>query len=290
MNTINRQSLGGIIIALILGSLIALAGSYNSIPFAGVRLFAVCAVLAFVIQWLAFIPAWLLRTEHFYDLTGGVTYLSLIVLVVVAQPYLDVRGGLIAAMCGAWAIRLSTFLFSRVKADGFDRRFNSIKHIPLRFLMTWTLQGLWVLTTFSAGLAVMTSYQQVPMEIFGWVGLSLWILGFGIEVVADHQKRMFRKQPENRDRFITTGLWAWSRHPNYFGEILLWTGIAVMAVPVLVGWQYVTLISPLFVFCLLKFVSGVSMLESSANKRWGNEPEYQHYRDKTPELIMMPPR
>ncbi len=290
MKPVTIQSVVGILVALLVGGFIAFAGSHDSVTLAGVPVFALCAVIAFAVQWVVFIPSYLFQTEHFYDLTGGITYLSLVALVVIANPYLDWRGGLIALMVGIWAIRLSTFLFARVRADGFDRRFTRMKTLPMQFLMTWTLQGLWVFVTFSAGLAAMTSIAQAPLGIFALVGTSLWLVGFVIEVVADAQKRQFRRNPEAGGRFITTGLWAWSRHPNYFGEIILWVGIALVALPALSGWQLATLISPIFVFVLLNYVSGVRMLEASANKRWGSDPEYQAYKSRTSVLIPLPPR
>ena len=290
MKPVTIQSVVGILVALLVGGFIAFAGSHDSVTLAGVPVFALCAVIAFAVQWVVFIPSYLFQTEHFYDLTGGITYLSLVALVVIANPYLDWRGGLIALMVGIWAIRLSTFLFARVRADGFDRRFTRMKTLPMQFLMTWTLQGLWVFVTFSAGLAAMTSIAQAPLGIFALVGTSLWLVGFVIEVVADAQKRQFRRNPEAGGRFITTGLWAWSRHPNYFGEIILWVGIALVALPALSGWQLATLISPIFVFVLLNYVSGVRMLEASADKRWGSDPEYQVYKTRTSVLIPLPPR
>mgnify|MGYP001049248063 FL=1 len=290
MKPVTIQSVVGILVALLVGGFIAFAGSHDSVTLAGVPVFALCAVIAFAVQWVVFIPSYLFQTEHFYDLTGGITYLSLVALVVIANPYLDWRGGLIALMVGIWAIRLSTFLFARVRADGFDRRFTRMKTLPMQFLMTWTLQGLWVFVTFSAGLAAMTSIAQAPLGIFALVGTSLWLVGFVIEVVADAQKRQFRRNPEAGGRFITTGLWAWSRHPNYFGEIILWVGVALVALPALSGWQLATLISPIFVFVLLNYVSGVRMLEASADKRWGSDPEYQAYKTRTSVLIPLPPR
>ena len=290
MKPVTIQSVVGILVALLVGGFIAFAGSHDSVTLAGVPVFALCAVIAFAVQWVVFIPSYLFQTEHFYDLTGGITYLSLVALVVIANPYLVWRGGLIALMVGIWAIRLSTFLFARVRADGFDRRFTRMKTLPMQFLMTWTLQGLWVFVTFSAGLAAMTSIAQAPLGIFALVGTSLWLVGFVIEVVADAQKRQFRRNPEAGGRFITAGLWAWSRHPNYFGEIILWVGIALVALPALSGWQLATLISPIFVFVLLNYVSGVRMLEASADKRWGSDPEYQAYKTRTSVLIPLPPR
>jgi len=137
----------------------------------------------------------------------------------------------------------------------------------------------------AAGLAAITSMTQRPLGIFTVAGLLLWLSGFMIEVVADRQKIKFRQLPENSNHFITTGLWSYSRHPNYFGEIVLWLGITVIALPTFVGWQYVTLISPIFVAVLLIKVSGVRLLEKDGKDRWGTDPNYQHYVKNTPALV-----
>ena len=130
--------------------------------------------------------------------------------------------------------------------------------------------------------------EPIPLDIYAAAGVALWLTGFAIEVIADRQKSAFRADPDNRNKFIQSGLWAWSRHPNYFGEIVLWSGIALIAFPVLEGWQYATLISPVFVVVLLTKISGVRMLENRANKQWGNDPDYQAYRDRTSVLVPMP--
>ena len=230
-----------------------------------------------------------MRTETFYDLTGSLTFLSVVGVALWASGASDTRSLLIAGLVAVWALRLGTFLFARVRADGFDRRFSQIKESLPRFLMTWTLQGLWVFLSPAAGLAAITGTNHEPMGLIGALGVGLWLAGFAIEATADAQKSQFKKNPENRDRFISTGLWAWSRHPNYFGEILLWTGITVIAIPVLSGWQWVTLISPVFITVLLTQVSGVPMLERRAEKKWGDDPDYQAYRDRTPVLMLRPP-
>jgi steroid 5-alpha reductase family enzyme len=196
----------------------------------------------------------------------------------------------IALLVAVWAMRLGSFLFLRVRHDGSDGRFDELKYSFPRFLMTWTLQGLWVLLTLAAGLAAMTTTQSVPMGGLAWTGVALWLIGFAIEAAADAQKRAFRRDPANRGRFITSGLWAWSRHPNYFGEITLWFGIALIASETLSGWRWATLISPLFVFVLLNFISGVPLLEARGKKRWGDDPQYRAYRARTPVLMLRPPR
>ncbi len=290
MQKITLISMTGILTALIVAVLIGTAGSQGSVLVAGWPLFALCGIASFTVNWLVFIPAWIKQTEHFFDLTGSLTYLSLIGLVLLTRENLDMRTLLIAALVGIWAVRLGSFLFMRVKKDGFDRRFTKMKTIFWQFLMTWTLQGLWVFITLSAALAAMTSATPVALDVFAVVGALLWLTGFVIEVVADNQKSAFRADPANNNQFINVGLWSWSRHPNYFGEILLWMGIALIALPVLSGWQYATLISPIFVFVLLNYISGVRMLEVRAERQWGEDPAYQQYKAATPALIPMPPR
>ena len=273
----------------LVGSALAWAGSHGSVSAAGFPLFAWTAILAFVVNWIVFVPSYLARTEHYFDLTGSLTYLSLIAFAFLLGVG-DARAGLLAGLIAVWALRLGSFLFLRIRADGSDGRFDRLKHDFSRFLMTWTLQGLWVFLTAGCALAAMASERSVPLGIPAFVGAALWATGFAIEVAADRQKRVFRADPANEGRFIREGLWAWSRHPNYFGEILLWVGIAVIAVPALQGWQLATLISPVFVYLLLSRISGVPLLEARAEKRWGNDPEYVSYRDRTPALWLRPPR
>jgi steroid 5-alpha reductase family enzyme len=276
-------------IVLLTGGM-AWAGSQGSAQIGGLPLFGLCVALAFVIQWIAFVPAFMARTERYYDLTGSLTYLSVTAIAVGLRSGPDVRSGLLAALVGVWAARLGTFLFRRIRADGKDRRFDAVKTSFSRFLLAWTLQGMWISFTAGAALAAMTSTRSVPMETLGWTGLLVWIVGFGIEVVSDQQKSRFRADPANEGRFISTGLWAWSRHPNYFGEIVLWSGIALIAAPALQGWQYATLISPVFVTILLTMGSGIPLLEERADNTWGGQPDYEEYKASTPVLVPRPPR
>ncbi|MEI6358244.1 MAG: DUF1295 domain-containing protein, partial [Verrucomicrobiota bacterium] len=159
-----------------------------------------------------------------------------------------------------------------------------------RFLVAWTIQGLWVGLTLAAALAAITTTVRQSLGVVEYLGVAVWVAGFAVEAVADWQKGRFRANPANKGRFIRDGLWAWSRHPNYFGEIVLWVGVALIAVPVLQGWQLVTLISPVFVTLLLTRVSGVPLLEQKADKTWGGQPDYEAYKAATPVLVLRPPR
>ena len=265
------------------------AGSDGGLRAGALPVFALCGGLAFAVNWLAFIPSAIARTEHYYDLVGGITYITVVVVAVLLSGPLDLRAMLVAAMVLVWSLRLATFLFRRIAKSGGDDRFDDIKHRPLRFFMAWTLQGLWVLLTAAAALAVITGGAREPLGAVGIVGIVVWAIGMLIEIVSDRQKSAFRNDPNNQGRFINTGLWAWSRHPNYFGEIVLWTGMAIVALPVLQGWQWATLISPVFVAFLLIKVSGIPLLEDKADKRWGGQDDYEAYKRNTPVLVPRPP-
>lgn len=289
MSKDNLQALIAIILSLAIGAALAWSGAQHGLVMNGIPVMYVGVAAAFAIQCIAFVPAYIFKTEKFYDLTGGLTYLAITLFAISLNPHHDLRSKLIASFICLWAIRLASFLFIRILRAGEDSRFAQIKKRFLRFLMAWVLQGLWVSFSLAAGLSAITS-RPVAMDAFAWVGSGIWLAGFTLESVADFQKSRFRSNPENKGKFIASGLWAYSRHPNYLGEIILWFGIAVMAFPVLQGWQYATLVSPVFVTILLTKISGIPLLEEAADAKWGGQPEYEAYKRQTPVLLPWPRR
>ena len=276
--------------AVCLAALVALVGSADGTKIGDVPVFSMVVIATFAAQWIAFVPSWLNRTEKFFDLMGSFGYLIAVWTALLCSGFLNLRTLVIAFCITTWALRLGVFLTIRVIRSGSDKRFDEIKQsFPLLF-MTWTLQALWITVTSSAALVALTSSNSSPtMDPWLLGGAVLWLVGISIEVIADAQKSRFRSDSSNRHSFISTGLWAWSQHPNYFGEILLWTGIAAMALPTLHGWQFATLVSPVFVWLLLTRVSGARMLDERAQKLWGNDPDYQQYAQETSKLIPWPP-
>ncbi|MGB3414849.1 MAG: DUF1295 domain-containing protein [Microbacteriaceae bacterium] len=287
MSRTNRSVLMTIIVVLAIGALVAVAGAPGSAEFAGVPLFSLAVAAAFIIQIIVYLPAMLMRTEKFFDLTGAMTFTLISIALLVLAPSPDTRSWVLAAMVILWAVRLGPFLFLRVRKAGSDKRFDNIKEKPLVFLRVWILQGLWVSLTASAAWIAMSSEASLR-EPIGWlsiIGIVLWVFGITFELTADLQKSAFKADPKNTDTFIHTGLWSLSRHPNYFGEIVLWAGVFLVAVPVLNGWQWIVLLSPIFVTILLTRISGVPMLEAGAEKRWGGQADYKTYKEQTPVLI-----
>jgi len=288
MSKATNQAFVSLPLILLVAAAIGWAGSQGGQRVGQVPVFVLCGVLCFALNWLVFIHAYSAQTERYFDLTGSLTYL-LALACAVALGSRDPRALLLAVLVGVWALRLGTFLFTRIRLEGVDRRFDALKPDFARFLLTWTLQGLWVFLTASCALAAITAAAARPVGALAALGTAVWIAGFAIEVVADRQKGVFRADPANRDRFISSGLWAWSRHPNYCGEILLWIGVALIAVPALSGWSLATLISPVFVYVLLTRISGIPLLELRSDAKWGDAPEYQAYKARTPVLWLRPP-
>ena len=270
-------------------SILAFAIAYGIAFLTGISTVQYAVLIAFFIHWIAFIPAYIFQTEKFYDLTGSLTYLSVLWFTYISSQdlYGDNIGNLVLVLfISIWAIRLGSFLFIRIHKDGEDKRFRTIKPSASQFFMTWTLSGLWVSLCSMCALTAISSPTGVVFNLTTYIGIGLFVIGFGIEVIADHQKTVFRSFEENKNKFITTGLWSKSRHPNYFGEILLWSAIAIISFSSLQGSQYLTLISPIFTYLLLVYVSGVRMLESMSDKKWGDNKEYQEYKKKTPMLFL----
>ena len=244
-------------------------------------------LLAFLIHWLFFIPAYLFKTEKFFDLTGSLTYISIMVYVVYTKNNLQEQMGsiILASLVILWAVRLGSFLFLRIKKAGEDKRFREIKTSFARFFLLWTISGMWVSFCSMCALTAIASNDGVVVNNIFYIGLVTFLVGLSIEIIADSQKTKFRKDPKNKDKFINEGLWAKSRHPNYVGEITLWGGVAIMSFSSLEGWQYISLISPIFTYLLLVYVSGVPQLTASGQKKWGHLESYQEYIKNTPTLI-----
>lgn len=270
------------------GALLAAAIGDGAGTIGGVPIPWIAVMIAFVIQWLAFVPAYRARTEHFYDLVGSLTYLTVVWSCAVAAGVWDTRTMLLVVAISIWAARLGAFLFARVRARGHDGRFDHIKVSGPRFFVAWTLQGLWVFVTASAAIAAIASGESPPLGWLDAIGFLMWAVGFGVEVVADAQKSGFRRA--HPGEFVDTGLWAWSRHPNYFGEILLWIGITIIASSTFEGWRWMALVSPAFVYVLLTRVSGIPPLAERAEQRWGKDPSFRAYLARTPRLVPRPPQ
>ena len=272
----------------ILFSFIAFSFTYGISYLTKIELVNYAIVLSFLFQWMLFIPAFFLQTEKFFDISGSFNFI-IITSFIFYNSFIEYGfnpGNLVLSfLIIIWAVRLGSFLFFRIKKDGEDKRFREIIPYPAKFFMTWTLQGTWVSICSLCAITGMSTDKGIIINPLFYLGLVIFILGFTIEVIADYQKTKFRKNPKNKNHFITSGLWSYSRHPNYLGEISLWTGIAIISFSSLSDWQYISLISPIFIYMLLVHISGINFLEASSNKKWGHLETYQDYIKKTPKLL-----
>jgi len=270
----------------ILSAAIAFLLSYSIGYLTGIDSVMNAIIFAFIIQWILFIPAYLFQTEKFFDISGSFTYIFVITYTLCLSynsSGINYGNILLSSFIIIWAIRLGSFLFFRIKKDGEDKRFRSIKPSPTRFFMTWSLQGMWVSICSACALAGIAN--GIIVNSLFYFGAFIFVLGFIVEIIADNQKTKFRKDPANKDKFIDSGLWSYSRHPNYLGEITLWLGVSIMSLSSLTGWQLITLISPVFTYILLVYISGVRILEARGKKKWGHLDSYKDYVKKTPSLL-----
>tara|TARA_A100001011_G_scaffold232846_1_gene240864 strand:- start:381 stop:1262 length:882 start_codon:yes stop_codon:yes gene_type:complete len=279
-----------VLIIISFASIIAVGGGNESLDYNGYPILILCMIASFIVHWIIFIPSFLAKTEKFYDITGTLAYIIILYVASVLTSYssgvsLELRTKIIIGMVSFWAIRLGVFLFVRVLRVGEDRRFREAKKSFSKYLVWWTMSGLWVFLTTANALTLIINNKKLDNKFLFYLGVLIWIIGIVFEIVADEQKRRFRLDKNKKGLFICTGLWSISRHPNYFGEIILWVGIAIVSLPTLHGFQYITLISPIFIYFLLTRISGVNLLENSADKKWGDQSDYIKYKKDTSVLV-----
>jgi len=285
----NIKDLTAIVACILTAYFVANAATVEDALLYGIPVILFCAGVSFVVHWIVAIPSLVTSSEKYFDFTGMVATLLVVAAAMFALlssgQQASMRSTIVAILVSIWTLRLGTFLYIRIVKSGEDKRFREIKKSLPKFLMTWTLSALWVFLTTVNAVTIIVLNQQATLDLFFMAGFALWVLGFAFEAIADKQKKSFSEALENKDKFITLGLWSISRHPNYFGEIVLWTGIAIISLPLLSGWQFLTLVSPVFVYFLLTKISGLPFLEDKAEKKWGGDKDYLEYKNNTPILV-----
>ena len=229
------------------------------------------------------------KTDVVTDLSYSLTF----ALLAIVLPFTGAREPvqLVASLLVVvWAVRLGAYLFRRILQMKVDHRFDGIRDDPLRFARFWLLQAITVAVVMLPVSYLLDRESPPALGVWSLAGAAVWLAGLLVESVADAQKAAFRAKDENRGRFVADGLWRYSRHPNYFGEILVWWGLFVYAVPVLHGAAFLVVVGPLFITLLLLFVSGIPLLERSAEAKYGDDPAYREYKRRTSILVPLPPR
>jgi steroid 5-alpha reductase family enzyme len=254
------------------------------------NIFILTLILSFLIQFVFFIIANTYKTDKGTDLAYGTGIVVSVIAALYVSPGVQIIRILVVGLVVLWGIRLSLYLFIRIQRMGRDRRFDGIREHTRSFAAFWILQAIavWIIplpAVFIISSPVIAGHYDTAV-----LGIIITMIGLAIETLADWQKFSFKSAPENRHRFVTTGLWNYSRHPNYFGEMLFWWGIYLVSLPYMNGMSYVITVGPLFITFLLLFVSGIPPLERSHLEKYGDDPEYLDYIRKTSILIPLPKR
>jgi len=243
------------------------------------------------IQAVFFAFAAAFRTDKVTDLSYGLTFIALaVVLLTRGDPSWWPQAAL-GGMVILWGLRIAAYLLYRIVHIGRDARFDGIREHFWKFLQFWFFQGLivWVI------MLPTILWFHLPAASGAWsiwltAGASVWAVGLAIETVADIQKYRYKILERDRARWMSTGLWRYSRHPNYFGELLCWWGLFLFVLPGLGWWAVPGAVGPLSLTYVLLAVTGIPTLERSATRKWGDDPAYQAYYRRTSRLVLWPPR
>eukprot|EP00904_Undaria_pinnatifida_P008789 jgi/Undpi1/503/HiC_scaffold_10.g03969.m2 len=256
---------------------------------------AITAVVTVVFQLLFFVVAFSFKFDKVTDFAGGSNFVVLAILTLILGGNYYARQILASAAVCLWGLRLAGFLLYRVIKMGSDARFDDTRDNFFKFLTFWIFQMLWVWVV-SLPVTFLNSAEVNPdVTARDVAGLIMFVVGFFFEFVGDIQKDIFKS---NGGRGVCeTGLWYYTRHPNYFGDLMQWWGIftacsAVFAPAADAGeadWGYATICGPLFLTAILLFASGIPTVESSWDKKYGGSESYWDYKERTSILIPMPP-
>lgn len=247
-------------------------------------------VVIFIIQILFFIGAATFKTDKVTDLAYGLTF----VVIALALTWLNATffpvQVLLTILITIWGLRLAGYLFIRILKTKKDRRFDGIRENPKKFAAFWSFQTLAIWVIMWPSIILLTSKSDLSSNVYTLIGISISVVGLLLETTADQQKFKFKSDPANKDKWIQSGFWKYSRYPNYFGEMLVWWGIFVIAIPFLSGISWGTVLGPVFITFILLKVSGIPTLEKRYNKKFGNDPNYQQYVKQTSLLVPLPPK
>jgi len=250
--------------------------------------FVLSAAAALVINGAFFAYAVTKKTDVVTDLSYSLSFGLVSAIIIGIRSSAGIVALVPAALTVVWAARLGAYLFGRIRKTRVDHRFDGMREVPLKFARFWILQAVAVFVIMLPVAASAASVAERRFGLFEFLGVAMWLKGFFFEVTADAQKSAFKNS--GRPGFISSGLWSYSRHPNYFGEALLWWGLFVYAIPSLSGALWLSAIGPIFITLLLLFVSGIPLLEKSADAKYGSDPAYIDYKRRTNIFIPFLPK
>jgi steroid 5-alpha reductase family enzyme len=234
----------------------------------------------FVYMTAVFLIAVLAKDNSIVDVAWGPGFIMVAVVTFWLRPGFEARHLLITLLVAIWGLRLAIHIFLRNWGRGEDFRYAKWRKdwgrwfIPRSFFQVFMLQGIFMLI-ISSPLVLVNRSPESGLTLLDALGGILWLIGFLFEAIGDYELKRFKQKPESKGKIMTTGLWKYTRHPNYFGEAALWWGIWLIALSVDSGWA--AIISPLTISFLLLKVSGVTMLE----KKYAGNEEFAAYARRT---------
>ena len=245
-------------------------------------------ILSLVINLAVFVIAYVKQTDKLTDATYGTTFILITWILYLSLPSPTLLHTIITLLVTLWGLRLITYLFVRIHKMGRDKRFDEMRQQPLKFLQFWLLQGLAVWVILLPTIHILTGVTNPTLNSISILGIIIFATGLTVEAIADWQKFQFKLDPQKKNKWTNTGLWHYARHPNYFGEMLCWWGIFIIATPFLSGLSWLTISSPIFITILLRYVSGIPLLEKRYAQKFANNPEYRQYLSSTNLLLPLP--
>ncbi|MBS4201138.1 DUF1295 domain-containing protein [Bacillus sp. FJAT-49732] len=239
---------------------------------------------------LVFVIAQVKKNNSLVDIAWGLGYVIAALYSYIVSEFKTDRATLITILVILWGVRLAYYLFQRNWNMPEDYRYvNMRKRWGTRFVYVKMFLNVYILQLvllFIIAQPILITSQSASegLGVLDYIGLGLWIIGYFFEVVGDHQLKKFKSKPENKGKLMTSGLWKYTRHPNYFGEATLWWGIFLISFSSPNGWAGI--FSPIIITLLLSFVSGVPLLE----KRFKDHPDFEAYSHRTSKFIPLPPK
>lgn len=257
------------------------------------NLLSLTIIVTVGMQLSFFAIAYWFRFDKVTDLAGSSNFIVLAWLTYLVRGTYFSRQTIVTILVTVWGLRLGSFLVYRVLSRGKDDRFDTFRDNFCMFLGFWVMQIIWVWVVSLPVIFLNAAIGNPDLNARDYIGWALWGLGFIIEAIADQSKHNFLKTGDTKNTWLATGIWKYSRHPNYFGEIVLWTGIFITCSSVFeeagsTKYAYFSLFSPVMTFVFLMFFSGVPPAEERYDLRFGKNPKYIEYKNMTSPLVPLP--
>jgi steroid 5-alpha reductase family enzyme len=244
-------------------------------------------ILIYMAVW--FIVAQILRRNDIADIAWGAGFILVAITAMIVSEGMVTRSLLVVFLVTLWGIRLAIHIYKRNRGKPEDPRYRKWReewgrHAVIRTLFQlFFLQGL-LIVIISLPVTFIIMYGQDPFGILDALGVCIWLAGFLFEVIGDYQLAQYKRDPAHKGQIMTGGLWTYTRHPNYFGEVVLWWGIYIVALSVTKGWA--TILGPLTITFLILKVSGIPLLE----EKYKENEDFRAYKRRTSAFFPLPPR